>query len=397
LVDPPSPPRSYTLPDERLPTVTAVSNASELERALRSGSHRDIILEDGRYRRADLSRDWLQIRGHRLWARHVGAAVLEFGVNAGGRNGRIDHGGAQLHGLAFDIADEKHAPRARAKDGSAAVLTWGDATDVVVEDCTFAGHGVVDCAICARQVAGLSVSRVEIRDFARYGIYAANPDAPPLRNPVVIEDAVIQGIGDPQCWGVEDATCDYWPGEQENGIHLGEQADVDRVFIRDVRANGIVTGGKTAGTRLANLDIDRIGVGHDIMGVGVLFENTTRDTLVDWFCIGPSTRVGVNSEWDHGKAPRGRGNRIRHGLVRAAHFGVYFDQGTVDGTVEQVTFRGYSRAAIGMYNNLTSADRWPAYDNGGTQKDNRFDEAEVSGRTCRVTRSHWKDATPECE
>jgi hypothetical protein len=136
------------------------------------------------------------------------------------------------------------------------------------------------------------------------------------------------------------------------------------VFIRDVRANGVVTAQKTDGSVLTNLDIDRIGVPNgQLMGVGVLFEDTT----VKDFCVGPYVRNAVNSEWDNNDHPHGIGNTVQNGLSQS-----------------WLIFRGYARAGVNYYNTVNC-----------TLSNNTFQETQIAGTTCDYTETHWLTA-PTC-
>jgi hypothetical protein len=330
--------------------------------------------------------------------------VLNFGIDAGGNS--VGHASPEIHGLAFDIDDVAHAanPTGGSTSNSAAFMTWGTAHGAVVEDCTFNGNHVIPRAISMAAYDGMSVARVRVEDFKRFGILALDTNDSPISAEMSITDVWMRNIADPDCWGVEEATCGYYPGTQESGLFIGDQATIDRVFIRDVRAAGIGLAHNTRGSNLSNLDIDRIGVGQTTIGVGVYFEAVSMTTTVEDFCIGPLTRTGVVSEWNHCSAgpnpvgSRGIDNVVQNGLIEASQFGVSFDRGTVNGLVQDVVFRNYARAGIVFYDNLHVNQQWSPICNGSydsdasTELNNTFDGSENPGTRCHFTRSHWNSS-----
>lgn len=410
LVDPPNPPASsYTLPTTDVNPAT-IYDATDLQNALDDG-YLNIILEDGFYDHQDLvSGDYLVMQGRHLWARNPGEVVLNFGIDAGGNTG--GYASPEIHGLVFDIDDPNHAadPTGGSTSDSAAFYTWGAAHGAVVEDCTFNGNRVIPRAISMAAYDGMSVARVRIEDFTRFGILALDTNDGPITTAMSITDVWMRNIADPDCWGVEVASCGYYPGTQENGLFIGDEATINRVFIRDVRSAGIGLAHNTQDSVLSNLDIDRIGVGHSTIGVGVYFEAISRSTTVQDFCVGPNTRIGVNSEWDHCPnggnpvGPRGVENIVQDGLIESHLIGVSFDQGTVNGLVQDMIIRNYSKAGIVFYNNLheepdpeDAEQCLVSYDSDASdQLNNTFDGTETAGVRCHFTRSHWNSA-PTCE
>jgi hypothetical protein len=131
----------------------------------------------------------------------------------------------------------------------------------------------------------LKIARVQIHDALRWGLHVSGP-TPSV--PVELSDLRITDIhgAEGSTWGV--------------GMRLGSAANVRRAFLREVRFAGITTLGDSHGTTLSHIDIDRVGLGDPEQGgVGVYFDDTTRETTLERFCIGSNTKVGVNSEWDH--------------------------------------------------------------------------------------------------
>ncbi|MFY0534092.1 hypothetical protein [Nannocystis pusilla] len=132
---------------------------------------------------------------HHLWARNLGGAVLEFGIDAGGNDNPTASGGAKLygagaefHGLVFDIDDPSHAPANFGAHGGVAdtyaLASWGSGADVRVEDCTFFGNGVIDVGVRAWSgglVApeGFVGRRLVIEGFRVYGLAVSSRPASP--------------------------------------------------------------------------------------------------------------------------------------------------------------------------------------------------------------------------
>jgi hypothetical protein len=424
--DPPNPP-DYVVPFElpgggcsmancNDPAFECVSNATELQTVITNDVYTDIVLCDGAY-----SRDaYLQVEGHRLWAESEGGAVLNFGIVAGGGGA---HAGAEFHGLVFDISDPDHvnnldaacdppgaAPPVDLTKAGMALSIWGNASDAVVMDCTFNGHGMIGYAIHANEPEGLHIERVVVSDFARQGISAGHPNIDhSLLDPMILRDIRIDRISDPSCWGVECTSCGYGEGTQETGMTIYDTADVDRVRVRDVRTTGIATGEFCDGTTLTDIDVDRSGIGHANLGTGVTFEGTTRDTALSEFCVGSLTRIGVLNEWDlctnpsesDDYGPKGINNLVTDGSTESWLFGVVFNQGTVDSEVSNVVMSDYHRAGVLIYNNYTTEPEEicpdDAYDDGSAQVSNTFleTENEVAG-ICSFTRSESGDMSPDC-
>lgn len=397
ILPPVAPQPGYTLPGG--PQTTTVWDTASLEAAAADPNVEDIILRDGIYAPDDLVGDYLTVTGKRLWAQHQGKAVLKFGIQAGGNNKPAkDWSNPEFHGLVFDIEDPTHTPlNKKASEPEAtrsAIYTWGDATELVVEDCLFFGNGVIPRAISNHQPDAFEARRLVIRDFRRVGIIADQPTdmPPPVPNGMIIEDVDISGINDP---GGSPG-----PADHPRGMQLGEQAIVSRVKIRDVRWTGIVTVENTDGSWFEHLDIDEIGVGARVGGaVGVYFERMTRNSMVAQSCIGPQTKFGVRTEWDGDyPGPRGINNTVARSLIESAIIGVHHNQGTVASDVYGVTFRNYSWAAINMLNNLSSEALWPNYDDGGAQWGNLFLEPEdPDGGPCCFSRSQIEQGPPVCE
>jgi hypothetical protein len=378
---PPEPPRA----DVAAPGFvwTEVHDTKSLQQAVEDGA-RHIRLADGFYDEGELVGDALQLRGQQLWAANFGRARLGFGVQAGGNDDQPGrHRGSELHGLVFDIQDLAHA--AVGAEQSAAIMAWGDATDLVLEDLVVDGHGVLTSGVFVTSADGLELARVRVADVRQHGVFVAGPTPHAAAE---ISDLHITGVddGDDSILGI--------------GMRLASPAHVRRIFVRDVRFAAIATVGESEGTTLAHVDIDRIGFGDPVHGgVGVYFDDTTRDTVLEHFCVGADTKIAVNSEWDHHTPdnqghPKGLHNVVRHGLSQAWYIGVHFDQGTVHGQVHDVVFRNYQRAGIVFHRNVSHESKWPDYDDGSHQHDNAFEVLQVDCEVCDVSFTAWNHPGP---
>lgn len=392
---PPLPPAVYSPPAENPGTVEYV-DPSNLQTKVSTAGVTTLVLEDGVYTTDDITGDYLQIKGQALWAEHLGGAVLEFGVAAGGNS---THADSELHGLVFDIQDSGILPTFGSGTYSPAdsvISAWGNATGLLIEDCRIHGNDNGDTGIYVASPDGFEAHRLEIDGLHRYGMLIEG--AGTVTNPMPVTDIRV--------WDIDD------PSESTSGvgIRLGETATLSRANVRDVRWAGVVINGDSDGSTVSYVDVDRVGTSETTGRVGIYLDNVAREVTVDHFCVGPDVRIGVNSEWDHwcdvmqmscttpeeSMFPRGIDNVVEYGLSEAELIGVHFDQGTVNGDVNNVTFRNYSRAAIVLHNNVSTEMAWPTYDDGSSQSSNTFEETESNCSICDVTYSVWNDTTPQC-
>lgn len=403
-VDSPASPTWYALPSAADPTTHSVSTTAQLQALLGQlqaqpmpHEAHDIILEDGVYDPSGLSLDYLAIRGtYRLWARNVGGAVLQFGVDLGGNNPAYYPEPPELHGLIFDIADATHAAPGSPPHRVSALTQWGTAVDrMVVADCRFVGNDVVHNGIMARQADGVVIERVTIQDFLRLGILLDLPLAESMSIPARVRDVVVQGVGDP-AWALEPlcgtpeaamSNDPYCPGTLEHGIYVGEQASIERVRIRDVMWSGILTTGNTeavANVSIQDADIDRIGAGNPYdAGSAISFERITHDVTVSEFCVGSRVARGVYAEWNHGdSAQSALRPMISDGDIQASRVGVYFDFGTMEGHLDNLHISNAAWAGVGLYRNN---DEFPSTVSTTTCSGITFD---LGPGICETTLSH---------
>ncbi|MFY0534091.1 hypothetical protein [Nannocystis pusilla] len=158
----------------------------------------------------------------------------------------------------------------------------------------------------------------------------------------------------------------------------------------------MLLGGNLRGGIVRDIDVDDIGDTPGD-GVGIYLDNTTVQTEVSEFCVGPETRYGVVSEWDNNTFPRGINNTLYHGLIESSFIGVWFDHGTVDSYVRQCILRNYTWAGVAFNRNVATTSDWPNYaaHPGSWQSGNVLPEPGV----CASVRDQHPNVTnsPICE
>ena len=408
-VAPPQEPRPYRVPLGAVKVDTTEELQDLLSwNAVQNANPLDIVLADGVYSPVGLEGAFLSLHGsHRLWAENVGQAVLEFGIHIGANANPNLQAGVELHGLRFELHDDDHAAVANPAHRSAAVYIWGSARGVKIEDSFFYGGGEVDLGIAAYNADGLEVRRVEIEAFNRFGILTSREGGQRWRNEAILEDIVVQNVGDNEwAWSFPEDDPDYDPAypnfdpqdpyvpSQEIGIWVGVPGRLSRARIRDIARGGVVAAGQAYDAVMEDLDVDEVGwrdTGPNaVNGAGLYFDNTVSRSIYRRFCVGPHTAKGLVSEWDNYTFPRGLYNRIEDGLLESSLFGIFLDQGTVDTTVARVYFRNASWAGLTIFNNV-----WPG-DHKSTIEVLYEDVFDVGLPGCLVTAHHPNIAPFDC-
>ncbi len=450
----PKPPQGYDVPnrsqvcefltEEQCP-IKFVSSTAELV-AWTTGAYTesyDIILRDGIYQGnalPDADNDgfaYLAMNGgHRLWAATPGGAVLTFGIYAGGNPGAVVDPddladplvarflGPEFHGLVFDLPSVQYAALydhagvgEEQLTHDSALANWGLSRNMVVEDCWFHGSGLVRRGIYAAQTRGLQIRRVEVLDFARYGIFAdrgfssstpiAKVDGPR------IEDVAIHGIEDPlwsaQCPHTSCMDPDeppppnaYCPGTQEHGLWIGDDhTRVERLRVRDVGWAGVLSGDaswRVERTELYDIDVDDTGLNERTEGSGIAFERGNTRPVVDRFCVGSGSGRGIHAEWDHETFAGGSNGTntellgILHGFSRARHVGISLDKGVVHTRIYDVHIEDADVAGMAFHrNNLIAAADGPHCCT--TTHWGDVTMANVSG--CELTFSRYANPEPQ--
>ncbi len=338
----PQQPGSYQLPQH----ATVVSSSAELSRALRH-SAKNIVLADGTY---DSSTYFADTGGSRLYARHVGQAVLRAGLVVGGNWGP---GNAIVQGLAFDVSDPSKTFQ------SSEINIWGRAgANSRVLDCTFEGHWAIGAGILAMNPSGLVAQRLRFSHFTDEGIRAS--DNVHVRYGAATPH--ISSITDISVDGVSYAKAGSSNGTAESGLFIGHPVTdgVHRIRVRDAAVAGIETVNNAWDTTYTDLDIGMNGP-HAYAGVGVYMEHDSIHDVFDGFLM-KGVRAGFNGEWNDGVPGNAAAKHdiIRNGTIDAAGWpqgsghtvGVYLDEGSDSNTVVGVTFVNQTWAAIGTYLNI---------------------------------------------
>jgi hypothetical protein len=336
----PTPPQAYTIPAG----AVSVSTASQLATEVSKATAEDIVLEDGTYDNTA----YLQFgTGHRLWARHLGQAILHFGLVPGGNFGS---GGQEFHGLTFDVTDPSRTFQ------SSIINTWGAAgVNVKIMDCVFKGSKAIAIGVNGYNPTGLVMQRDQFFNFTDEGARLSNNSAVGYGG----STPHITTLTDLYIDGVSRATPGASNGTAEAGLWVGHPVDngVHRIQVLNVSISGIETANNSWDTTFSDLTIN-MGGANQASGVGVYMEHYTyHDTFTDFNITG--VKAGFNAEWDYGTA----GNAGAHfttidgGTIDAAgsslpgnQVGVYLDQGTESTTVTNVTFNNQNTAGIDAYN-----------------------------------------------
>lgn len=337
---PPASPSSYALP----PGATVVSTSSQLASALAAGTA-DIVLADGTYASSEPFTD---AAGSRLYAQHLGKAVLTAGLVVGGNAGS---GGAVVQGLAFDVASSSLTLQ------GGEVTTWGaGGASLHVLDCAFQGNKVVPMGLYAYNPSGLVAQRLTFANFTDEAVRASDNATTSYGG----STATIASISDVSVDGVTRSTPGSSNGTAEAGLWIGEPVvgGVHRIKIRNVSWSGIETVNNAWNTAFTDLDIDMSGP-NQYVGVGVYMEHFSwYDTFSSFRIVGAS--LGFKAEWDDpawGGVAAGHHVTIENGLVDATGWshgghtaGVFLDEGTEATTITGVTFANQSFAAIDAFN-----------------------------------------------
>jgi hypothetical protein len=305
------------------------------------------VLADGSYA---ASAPFVDSGGNRLFAEHLGAAVLKAGLVIGGNFGS---GGGLVRGLTFDVADPSRTL------GGGLVHIWGPGgVNTQVLDCSFNGNAVVPVGILAYSPQGLHVERVQLTNFTDEGIRASDNVQVSYGASVPRMDL----IQDVSITGVSRTLPGSSNGTAEAGLWLGEpvQNGVHRIKVRDVSWSGIETANNAWDTQFTDLDIDLSG-SHQADGVGVYLEHYSRNLRFSGFLVS-GVRVGFNAEWADptwGSIAGAHFVTIQGGVIDSSgstlpghQAGIYLDQGTESTTVSSVTFRNQNWAGLAAYQTI---------------------------------------------
>jgi hypothetical protein len=332
----PIPPSAYEVPAR----AVHVATSAELRTALRRSQPTDIVLADGVY---DGSQPFLNPHGHRLYAAHVGRAVLRAGLSLGGNAGSA---GGGVRGLVFDVRD----PRKTAE--GAEIIVWGTASGARVLDVTLRGNGAVRTGLVVRQPEGFRGARLVARGFTDYGVAvdANDPTLDELARPFHLTDVDVAGVARPVPRSSN--------GTAEACVWIGNPGVVRRVRVQRCAWTGLWTG-----TAAAHALFDRIDV--DQTPTGVYVEHFTRASTFQRLRVGGEVRIGVLTEWaapEWDGRPASVGNVFQDSWFDTSAAGLYLDEGTTRTTVRRSTFVSQRWAAIGAYRGLDNAFYGNDYD-----------------------------------
>jgi hypothetical protein len=319
----PNAPTAYAVPAG----ATAVSTAAQLLAALANGTPTDIVLADGTY---DNATPFSNANGHRIYAAHLGRAILTSGVVFGGNFGP---GGGLIRGVAFDVSD----PNKTFEGGI--VQTWGPSgRNTRILDTTFDGQSAVQSGILARQVEGLVVQRVVLQNFQSYGLFEdVNAQGATIAAPALLEDISVSNVSRP--------TPKSSNGTAEACIWLGNTATLRRARVRNCAWDGLWAGTAFSGGLVTDLDVDGTPV-------GLYLEHYTSGSTFQNMRVGGNVSIGVTCEWADplsGSRPGCSGDTIQNSTFDTLRAGVYLDQGTISVNVIGCQFLHQTWAGIGDY------------------------------------------------
>jgi hypothetical protein len=327
-----------------------VRTTAELQSALNAATQ-NIVLADGVY---DSSAPFSNANSHRIYAEHVGGAVLRAGFVVGGN---FNAGGGILRGLRFDVA----APSKTL--GGGIVHIWGaGGANTQILDCTFRGNRAIPYGLLVYNPSGVVARRLEFYDFTDVALRASN-------NTLVSFGGTTPRLGaisDIHVDGVSRSKPGASNGTAEAGIWIGHPVvdGVQRVRIRNVSWSGLETVNNSWNTVFSDLDIDMSGPAQSA-GVAVYMEHYNFHNVFSNFRV-TGAKIGFAGEWADpawGNQPGANFVTIRDGSVDAAkstlpgnQAGIYLDEGTVGTIVRNVRFLNQNWAGISAYRNLGTLD-----------------------------------------
>ncbi len=325
------------------------------------------MLSDGVY---SGSGPFMNLEGHRIYAEHLGGAVLKAGLVFGGNWGG---GRGLVRGVVFDVASRAKAP------SGAIVFVWGAARGTRVLDSVFRGHGRVPAGIMVLQPDGFVAKRAVLRDFVDYGVRvdANDPSYPAGAKRSVLEDLDVQRVARPVPGSSN--------GTAEACVWIGNPATLRRMRARECARQGLWTGGKARNSVFEDIDVDR-------SPTGVYIEHFTSGSIFRRMTIGSGVKIGVAAEWAdpaYRGIPGSVDNVIEESVFRSGLVGVAMDYGTARTTVRHSTFVSQCWAAIqdhhGIGNSYYKND-YTGIDPGAGpvvhQHLSALEEDEAAGRRC---------------
>jgi hypothetical protein len=298
-------------------------------------SNRDIVLADGTY---DHSGPFFNTGGNRVYAEHVGRAVLTAGFVVGGNSGVS---GSVLRGLVLRVS----SPSKTLLDS--VIHVWGPGgVNAQLLDLTLDGSGAIGAGIMARQTEGISVRRISATRFVDFGV-ALEPNNKDLK------PAVPAQVSDIAISGVSRSTPRSSAGTAEACLWIGIRSEVRRVHLRSCAWEGLWTGTAAHHSVFEDLDIASSGV------AGIYLEHWTTNSVFRRFKIDcPAGCFGINMEWNDpswGGIAASMDNVFEDGSVSNGKVGAYMQPGTTRTTVRRVTFTAQTFSAINDWDGVQNA------------------------------------------
>ena len=326
----PQAPSSYALPASHV----YVRSSAELLSALQQ-SNRDVVLADGVY---DHSGPFFNTGGNRVYAEHVGGAVLTAGFVVGGNSGVA---GSVLRGLTFSVS----SPSKTLLNG--VIHVWGlGGVNAQLLDLTLDGSAAIGAGIMARQTQGITVRRISATRFVDFGVII-EPNNTSLR------PAVPAQVSDIAVSGVSRATPRSSGGTAEACLWIGIRSEVRRVRLRSCAWEGLWTGTAAHSSLFEDLDIASSGV------AGIYLEHWTTNSVFRRFKIDcPAGCYGINMEWNDpswGGTAASVDNIFEDGTIANGKVGAYMQPGTTRTTLRRVTFTGQTFSAINDWAGVQNA------------------------------------------
>ncbi len=330
VVAAPQAPSSYALPASHI----YVRSSAELLSALQQ-SNRDVVLADGLY---DHSGPFFNAGGNRVYAEHVGGAVLTAGFVVGGNSSVA---GSVLRGLRFSVSSPSKTLL------NSVIHVWGlGGINAQLLDLTLDGSAAIGAGIMARQTEGITVRRISATRFVDFGVII-EPNNTSLR------PAVPAQVSDIAVSGVSRATPRSSGGTAEACLWIGIRSEVRRVRLRSCAWEGLWTGTAAHQSLFEDLDIASSGV------AGIYLEHWTTNSVFRRFKIDcPAGCYGINMEWNDpswGGTAASVDNVFEDGTVSNGKVGAYMQPGTTRTTVRRVTFTGQTFSAINDWDGVQNA------------------------------------------
>jgi hypothetical protein len=326
----PQSPSAYALPASHV----YVRSSAELLSALQL-SNRDVVLADGIY---DHSGPFFNTGGNRVYAEHVGGAVLTAGFVVGGNSGVA---GSVLRGLTFSVSSPSKTLL------NSVVHVWGlGGVNAQLLDLRLDGSAAIGAGIMARQTEGIAVRRISATRFVDFGVII-EPNNTSLR------PAVPAQVSDITVSAVSRATPRSSAGTAEACLWIGIRAEVRRVRLRSCAWEGLWTGTAAHNSLFEDLDIATSGV------AAIYLEHWTTNSVFRRFKIDcPAGCYGINMEWNDpswGGTAASVDNIFEDGTVSNGKVGAYMQPGTTRTTLRRVTFTGQTFSAINDWDGVQNA------------------------------------------